>query len=81
MNWRELLSSQRLGKNKPEQISLGRSPFQQDFDRIAFSSAFRRLQDKAQVFPLAESAYVRTRLTHSMETSCIGRSIGTGAGV
>jgi dGTPase len=81
MDWKRLLSAQRLGKNKPEEISLKRSPFQQDFDRISFSSAFRRLQDKAQVFPLAESSYVRTRLTHSMEVACVGRSLGTGAGV
>jgi dGTPase len=81
MNWKKLLSSKRLGKTEADAISLGRSPFQQDFDRIVFSSAFRRLQDKAQVFPLAENDYVRTRLTHSMEVSCIGRSLGTRSGV
>jgi dGTPase len=81
MEWKKLLSSQRLGKDKQESPVRGRSPFQQDFDRISFSSAFRRLQDKAQVFPLAENAYVRTRLTHSMEVACVGRSLGTGAGV
>jgi dGTPase len=81
MDWKQLLSTQRLGKDKPEKPIPGRSPFQQDFDRISFSSAFRRLQDKAQVFPLAESSYVRTRLTHSMEVACVGRSLGTGAGV
>jgi dGTPase len=80
MDWEKLLSTQRLGKDKPDKISLERSPFQQDFDRISFSSAFRRLQDKTQVFPLAESDYVRTRLTHSMEVACIGRSLGTGVG-
>ncbi|HKJ89237.1 MAG TPA: dNTP triphosphohydrolase, partial [Gammaproteobacteria bacterium] len=47
---------------------------------IVFSSAFRRLQDKTQVFPLAESDYVRTRLTHSLEVSCVGRSLGTRVG-
>lgn len=81
MNWEKLLSAQRLGKTEAAKIVRGRSPFQQDFDRISFSSAFRRLQDKAQVFPLAESSYVRTRLTHSMEVACVGRSLGTGAGV
>ena len=81
MNWKRLLSSQRLGKADADVISMGRSPFQQDFDRIVFSSAFRRMQDKAQVFPLAENDYVRTRLTHSMEVACIGRSIGANAGV
>lgn len=80
MDWRQLLSSKRLGKTSPEPITPGRSPFQQDFDRIVFSSAFRRLQDKAQVFPLADNDYVRTRLTHSMEVSCIGRSMGSGVG-
>ena len=80
MNWKRLLSSKRLGKADADAISMGRSPFQQDFDRIVFSSAFRRMQDKAQVFPLAENDYVRTRLTHSMEVACIGRSIGANAG-
>ena len=81
MNWKELLSSQRLGKQCPDTIIPGRSPFQQDFDRIVFSSAFRRMQDKAQVFPLAENDNVRTRLTHSLECSCVGRSLGAQAGV
>ncbi len=81
MDWKQLLSAQRLGKEEATEIVRGRSPFQQDFDRISFSSAFRSLQDKAQVFPLAESSYVRTRLTHSMEVACVGRSLGTGAGV
>jgi dGTPase len=58
----------------------GRSEYQKDFDRIIFSSAFRRLQDKTQDFPLAESDYVRTRLTHSLESSSVGRSLGTLVG-
>ena len=76
MDWKKLLSVKRLGKD----ISLEdphHPTFQRDFDRIIFSSAFRRLQDKTQVFPLAESDYVRTRLTHSLEVSCVGRSLGT----
>ncbi len=81
MNWSQLLSFQRLGKDQPKPLQPGRSPFQQDFDRIIFSSAFRRLQDKTQVFPLAEHDYVRTRLTHSLEAASIGRSLGAGAGV
>ena len=81
MDWKLLLSAQRLGKSTIVKIVPGRSPFQQDFDRISFSSAFRRLQDKAQVFPLAENDYVRTRLTHSLEVACVGRSLGTGVGV
>ncbi len=82
MEWSRLVSARRLGRSKdPGIISAERSPFQRDFDRIIFSSAFRRLQDKTQVFPLAESDYVRTRLTHSMETSSIARSLGTVSGV
>ena len=81
MAWKQLLSHRRLGKNTAGELIRGRSPFQQDYDRIIFSSAFRRLQDKTQVFPLAESDYVRTRLTHSLEASCIGRSLGTLTGV
>ena len=81
MQWPRLLSPRRLGKDSTPDPIPGRSPFQQDFDRIIFSSAFRRLQDKTQVFPLAESDYVRTRLTHSLEAACVGRSLGTLAGV
>ncbi len=80
MDWRKLLSPQRLGKKAPDEITPGRSPFQQDFDRIVFSPAFRRMQDKAQVFPLADNDYVHTRLTHSMEVSCVGRSLGAAVG-
>ena len=58
----------------------GRSEFQKDFDRIVFSPAFRRLQDKTQVFPLPESDFVHTRLTHSLEVSCVGRSLGNLVG-
>lgn len=75
MEWNKLLSRRRLGKLESEEPP-GRSSFQRDFDRIVFSSAFRRLQDKTQVYPLAESDYVRTRLTHSLEVSCVGRSLG-----
>ncbi|MDD5698459.1 MAG: deoxyguanosinetriphosphate triphosphohydrolase [Victivallaceae bacterium] len=81
MDWKKLLSARRLGRTAEKTPVPGRSPFQQDFDRISFSAAFRRLQDKAQVFPLAENAYVRTRLTHSLEVACVGRSLGAGAGV
>ncbi|MDD2403912.1 MAG: hypothetical protein PHI56_05170, partial [Victivallaceae bacterium] len=66
MCWDKLLSPHCLGKCHPDVVAPGRSPFQQDFDRIVFSPAFRRLQDKAQVFPLADNDYVHTRLTHSM---------------
>ena len=81
MDWQKLLSSKRIGEDKPaaDQIE-GRSEFQRDFDRIVFCSAFRRLQDKTQVFPLPENDFVHTRLTHSLEVSCIGRSLGNLAG-
>ncbi|WP_432736870.1 deoxyguanosinetriphosphate triphosphohydrolase [Maridesulfovibrio sp. FT414] len=80
MQWNKLLSKQRIGKEIVSEISQDRSEFQKDFDRIIFSSAFRRLQDKTQVFPLSRSDYVRTRLTHSLETSSVGRSLGYMAG-
>lgn len=80
MNWLQLLHPRRLGKPAPAATADNRNAFQRDFDRIIFSSAFRRLQDKTQVFPLSESDYVRTRLTHSLEASCVGRSLGEMAG-
>jgi len=77
--WEKLLSAERLGAgagpSAPE-----RTAFQQDYDRIVFTSAFRRLKDKTQVFPLSKSDYVRTRLTHSLEASCVGRSLGAVVG-
>lgn len=80
MNWQQLLNSQRLGVSNQNAVLSYRSAFQQDFDRLVFSAAFRRLQDKTQVFPLAKSDYVRTRLTHSLEVSSVGRSLGTMIG-
>lgn len=82
MEWTKLMSAKRVGRlEKPEDTIGGpRSPFQRDYDRILFSSAFRRLQDKTQVFPLAKSDYVRTRLTHSLEVSSVGRSLGVMVG-
>ncbi|SCZ64256.1 deoxyguanosinetriphosphate triphosphohydrolase [Thiohalomonas denitrificans] len=78
--WLRLLSNRRLGDARTAEPGRIRTDFQVDHDRIVFSSAFRRLQDKTQVFPLADSDYVRTRLTHSIEVSCIGRSLGTQVG-
>jgi dGTPase len=80
MTWQQLLSAKRLGRASDPLSADVRSEFQRDFDRIVYSSAFRRMQDKTQVFPLAESDYVRTRLTHSIEVSSVGRSLGTLAG-
>ena len=80
MQWQQLLSRARLGSPEPPQASSARTDFQRDFDRVVFCSAFRRMQDKTQVFPLSEVDYVRTRLTHSLEASSIGRSLGTLTG-
>ena len=80
MDWDRLLNPNRLGRVRYEGGVGTRTVFERDFDRIVFSSAFRRLQDKTQVFPLTHSDYVRTRLTHSLEASCVGRSLGTMVG-
>ncbi len=81
MDWKKLLSKKLLGESKTSPAtSDGRSQFQRDFDRIVFSSAFRRMQDKTQVFPMPESDFVHNRLTHSLEVSCVGRSLGNLVG-
>jgi dGTPase len=82
LEWVKLLNDDRLGleNNLVKKRTDGRSQFQKDFDRIVFSPAFRRLQDKTQVFPLPESDFVHTRLTHSLEVSVVGRSLGNLVG-
>ncbi|MCB1775021.1 MAG: dNTP triphosphohydrolase [Gammaproteobacteria bacterium] len=80
MDWHTLLTRVRLGSTEAPQASSARTDFQRDFDRVVFSSAFRRMQDKTQVFPLSKVDYVRTRLTHSLEAASIGRSLGTLVG-
>ncbi len=82
MEWQKLLSKSILCEEKrsDNKYTDGRNEFQRDFDRIVFSPAFRRLQDKTQVFPLPESDFVHNRLTHSLEVSCVGRSLGTLVG-
>lgn len=75
--WLKLLSSERLAWPRSNHVQSFRSQFQRDYDRITFTSAFRRLQDKTQVFPLAQSDYVRTRLTHTLEVSCVARNMGS----
>ncbi|MEO8230990.1 MAG: deoxyguanosinetriphosphate triphosphohydrolase [Ignavibacteriota bacterium] len=81
MDWKLLLTDDRLGIEKSQSAKKdGRSQFQKDFDRIVFSPSFRRLQDKTQVFPLPESDFVHTRLTHSLEVSVVGRSVGNLVG-
>lgn len=74
----QLYSNQRTGNHSA--VSTSRTDFQRDFDRIIFSSAFRRLQNKTQVFPLPGSVFVHNRLTHSLEVSSVGRSLGSLAG-
>ncbi|MBQ5598697.1 MAG: dGTPase, partial [Lachnospiraceae bacterium] len=68
MNWNDLLSEERF----VEHINEDCIPYRTDYDTIICSTLFRRLQDKAQVFPLDDDDYVRTRLTHSLEVSAIG---------
>jgi dGTPase len=81
MQWSQLLCAERLGKSgQPRPHDPSRSPFRRDSDRLTFSTAFRRLQDKTQVFPLADNDYVRTRLTHSLEVASVGRSLGSRVG-
>lgn len=83
MNWDNLLKLKRFGDNKDRprlaqnDTRLG---FEVDYDRIVFSSAFRSLQDKTQVIPFSKTDFVHTRLTHSLEVSVVGRSLGRMAG-
>lgn len=76
MKWEKLLSSKRLGQEEMQQRSDDRTEFQRDYDRLIFSAPFRRLQNKTQVFPLPGSIFVHNRLTHSLEVSSVGRSLG-----
>ena len=77
MNWQQLISNKRFGLEEIHAMRKDdRSEFQRDFDRLIFSAAFRRLQNKTQVFPLPGSIFVHNRLTHSLEVSCVGRSLG-----
>lgn len=75
MDWYTLLNRERLGKTSHSAEELGRSPFHKDHDRIIFSGAFRRLGRKTQVHPVSSNDHIHTRLTHSLEVSCVGRSL------
>lgn len=80
MKWLNLISDKRLGMEEfhdPRKHT--RSDFQRDYDRMVFSSPFRRLQNKTQVFPLPGSIFVHNRLTHSLEVSSVGRSMANEA--
>lgn len=77
MHWDKLICDKRFGLehyHDPKKSAL-RSDFRRDYDRLVFSSPFRRLQNKTQVFPLPGSIFVHNRLTHSMEVACVGKSI------
>jgi dGTPase len=77
MQWDRLICDKRLGMEDYTDAKSGgvRSDFQRDYDRLIFSSPFRRLQNKTQVFPLPGSIFVHNRLTHSLEVSCVGKSL------
>lgn len=75
--WSYLLNAQRLGSSKKAKSGeTARSPFHKDYDRLVFSHSFRQLNQKTQVHPLTNQLGIHTRLTHSLEVSCIGRSLG-----
>src|SRR5690625_1776465 len=83
MDWEQLLSLKKFGdrnirlRKDQNETRLG---FEVDYDRITFSAAFRSLQDKTQVIPLSKTDFVHTRLTHSLEVSVVGRSLGRTVG-
>ena len=78
MDWNKLLSAHRYHPGSSTSLfhSHDRSQFQRDYDRLIFSSPFRRLQNKTQVFPLPGNIFVHNRLTHSLEVASVGRSLG-----
>lgn len=82
MNWQSLYTAQRTGSKKSSGSVTDpvRNAFIRDYDRITFSSAFRRLQNKTQVFPLPGAVFVHNRLTHSLEVASVGRSLGKAVG-
>ncbi|MGJ8513806.1 deoxyguanosinetriphosphate triphosphohydrolase [Carnimonas bestiolae] len=77
MQWSRLLAPTRLSDRRKGAVDeVGRSPFHKDHDRIIFAGSFRRLGRKTQVHPLAENDHIHTRLSHSLEVGCVGRSLG-----
>lgn len=77
MDWQQLISNKRFGKEEShDTMKDDRTVFQRDYDRLIFSAAFRRLQNKTQVFPLPNQIFVHNRLTHSLEVASVGRSLG-----
>jgi dGTPase len=82
MSWERLLSNRRFRDDEtPRAREDGRSEFQKDYDRIVFSRAFRRLQGKTQVHPIPQNDHIHTRLTHTLEVTSVGRSLGVRAGM
>ncbi|HDP5849370.1 TPA: hypothetical protein P6W17_002319 [Staphylococcus aureus] len=79
LKWEKLLSGkrQRISESKNHKF---RNEFDKDYERIIYSSSLRRLQDKAQVFPLQNNDFTRTRLTHSLEVASLGRSLAWNIG-
>lgn len=81
MDWSQLITTKRFGlEDYYNGNHDSRTEFQRDYDRLIFSPPFRRLQNKTQVFPLPGSVFVHNRLTHSLEVSCIGRSLANNVG-
>ncbi|MEA1874342.1 MAG: dNTP triphosphohydrolase [Bacteroidota bacterium] len=80
MDLNKIFSESRFGKQFDSRVDQQRTAYQKDYDRVIFSSAFRRLQNKTQVFPLPGSVFVHNRLTHSLEVSSVGRSLGAMLG-
>lgn len=80
MEWKKLLCDERIRSYRKTGSNDLRSEYEKDYHRIIGSASFRRLQDKTQVFPLDNSDFIRTRLTHSMEVSSFGKSLGQNIG-
>lgn len=80
MSWERLICSKRFGQEGEAGEEQERTDFQRDYDRLIFSPPFRRLQSKTQVFPLPGQIFVHNRLTHTLEVSCVGRSLGNIVG-
>lgn len=82
MDWSKLITNKRYGlEERYNTVKEDRTQFQRDYDRLIFSAPFRRMQNKTQVFPLPGSVFVHNRLTHSLEVSSVGRSLGHDAGL
>ena len=80
MDWNRLLNRKRFGMPNEGESTFTRTAFHKDHDRVVFSSSFRRLERKTQVHPLRDNDHIHSRLTHSLEVSCVGRSLGAQVG-